>query len=288
MPTFTDESRPYAKPGETGGTLIRRIIAFLRENSLNLPLSTHILIASSSGSDSTALAHLIAKYGRRVVAPDQITLLHIHHGWRGEASDGDEEFVRALAARLGVGFEAHRLEPPRSADGSLNPAYADGRSWEDAARSLRKEVFRRRAAETGGLVFTGHHMDDLAETVLWRLLTGVASTHGGGIAVRHGVEVRPLLTTRKKELLEYLLEEGETWRSDETNEQERFLRARMRQKLLPEMEAIFPKAIENLAQLGLDAQARSAHLGTEDADDSFAPELRLGATGFRGGPSSGG
>lgn len=144
------------------------------------------------------------------------------------------------------------------------------------------------------MVLTGHHSDDLAETVLWRILTGQADTHGGGIAFQHGFEIRPLLTIRKKELIQYLKEEGQNWRVDETNFEGRFLRSRIRLEILPVLENVFPRAIEHLAQLGLDAQAKSPHLiltpqkmpalnlaDSAEEEVIFAPELLLGAAGIR-------
>ncbi|MDR3607011.1 MAG: tRNA lysidine(34) synthetase TilS [Oligoflexia bacterium] len=262
---FKKRAAQYPKPGEMGGRLIRRVIAFLRERSVDLPIASHILIAHSGGSDSTALAHLLLKYGRRLVAPENIGILHVNHGWRGEASSQDEEFVRGFAEEFGVPFSAFRVEPPTS--------YEPGRSWEEAARSLRKEVFRTEAAQKGAWIMTAHQMDDLAETVLWRILTGAAETHGGGIAFRHGPEIRPLLGVRKSELLEYLKEEGRSFRSDATNDEERFLRAKMRRRVFPEIEALFPRAVENLAQLGFDAQFQEG--------EAFVSRALLGASGLR-------
>ena len=38
---------------------------------------------------------------------------HLHHGLRGEEADGDLEFSRTLAAKLGVPFHEARVELPR-------------------------------------------------------------------------------------------------------------------------------------------------------------------------------
>jgi tRNA(Ile)-lysidine synthase len=266
-----DLSSRYPKPGAVGGKLIRQVVRFFRDQKIAIPIKTsHILIASSGGPDSTALAHLLIKYGRRVVATDRIELLHVNHGWRGAESDQDEAFVLEFARRMGVKSTAIRVDSPHQEGTSADRSpYARSRSWEEVARTLRKDVFTRWARERGAWILTAHQKDDLAETVLWRLLTGAAQTQGGGIALRHGVELRPLLDIRKKELLSYLEEEAQSWRSDSTNDEDRFLRARMRKRLFPELEAIFPKAVENLARLGLDAQAR-------DAND-FAPERLIGS-----------
>ncbi len=229
--------------------MIRRLIAFLRAHKIS-PASTtsaKLIIAISGGTDSLALAHLLVHYGRRICARKQLRLLHINHNWRGESSKADEEFVKNLAKDWGVPLTVKRLK------WSPKP----GESWEDLARAARKKIYVELSNKYQARIFTAHHMDDQAETVLWRLLTG-ASQLTGGILVEHGVEVRALLTTRKKELENYLSEEGLTGRVDETNFNERFLRARMRKRLMPVIEELFPKSIEKLALIGLSAQQAAA------------------------------
>jgi tRNA(Ile)-lysidine synthase len=203
-----------------------------------------------------ALGHLVVRYGRRLAKGGEIGLLHINHGWRGAESDADEAHVRERAQAWGVPLTVHRLEPVQ-----------DGCSLEDQARRARKKIY----AKHKGLILTAHHADDLAETLLWRLFTGAGETHAGGILARHGNELRPLLTTRKQELQAYLQEEGETWREDRTNHEGRFLRSRMRQELMPAVERLFPRAVEHLMRLALQAQ-KHGHL-----EESPPLETLLGA-----------
>lgn len=277
MNSFCDTKRrvshsrlSYPKPGPTGGRLIRAVISFLREKEERLPFSSHILIATSGGADSMALAHLLVRYGRRVVSREKITLLHINHGWRGAASDGDARFVRAQAHLWGVACKVVRL---RKSDRARK-----GESPEERARRARQRIYAKYAKihgkTHGAIVLTAHHADDLAETVLWRLATGAAHTHGGGIAFKHEIEVRPLLRIRKKTLIQYLKEEGQTWREDSTNHEGMLLRSRMRRSVMPELEALFPRAIEHLVDLALRAQNQI---------DSNTPLIRsaLGALGIR-------
>jgi tRNA(Ile)-lysidine synthase len=212
----------------------------VRGVGFKLPLTSHILCACSGGADSVALALLLAKYGRRVGT--RITLFHVNHGWRGDESDGDERFVRKLAERLGVEFAGRRLaEKPGTGD-----------SWEAHARGLRKAAFQEESRLRGGApVFTAHSADDQAETRLWRLFTGAFEELGGGILPRHGVEVRPLLGVRRAELRAFLKEERQKWREDSSNANPRFLRAQMRQDLMPVIERLFPRAIDAINNVNL-------------------------------------
>ncbi len=249
----TKNNSKYPRPKNTGGTLIRQLIGFIRSYDIKLPLHADVFVACSGGMDSIALTHLLINYGRRVIPFANITILHINHGWRGKESDKDEAFVRKLAKLWGVPILVFNLEkffPP-----------PNGKSWEDHARKLRKKCFREAAFSKKNLtnsapawIFTAHHGDDLAETLLWRLFTGASQKLGGGIFFQHGVELRPFLKFRKSILKQYLKEECVTWREDSTNKDPKFLRASMRQKLIPVIEELFPKGIDYLIKLGIEAQ----------------------------------
>lgn len=235
----------YRKPIKTGGELIREVVRFFKSYEL-VAINSHILIAVSGGSDSTALAHLLVNFGRRIVPIKKIRLLHINHGWRGEFSDRDADFVQSLGKNWGVPvdlFSSQSITPP------------PGKSWEDFARTIRKKIYLEQTKLISSrsnlpvYVLTAHHADDLAETMIWRILTGSFWTHGAGILPTHGVEVRPFLQIRKSKLVQYLREEGVPWCEDATNYEGRFLRSKMRQKLMPQLEGIFPNGVEHLVQL---------------------------------------
>lgn len=264
-----------------------------------MPLASHILCALSGGADSVALAALLARYGKRVIGKGGLSFIHINHGWRGLESDGDEAFCRELAATWGVPLVVERLAPVAGDTGPARGALLapKGQSPEDAARRARKAVFERHAraahggdigGESSAVVLTAHHADDVAETVLWRVLSGQAARGGAGIRAREGVELRPLLGVRRAELRAFLAEEGLSWREDATNGDPRFLRARMRRELLPVVEALFPRAVGHLCDLARGATARgggapggeAVHAGERALAEFFRDQglqLRAGA-----------
>jgi len=249
----------YPKPKAVGGKLIRQVIAFLKEQGLTLPIDSQILCALSGGSDSLALAHLLLKYGRRIIAPEQVILVHVNHGWRGKESDADELAVQDFAREYDANIEVIRLEKPGKA--------AAGKSLEDLARRDRYEIFQKLAElHECRFVFTAHQAEDLAETLLWRLLTGAAQTQGAGIWAQEGLLLRPFLSTRKDTLKSYLKEEKISWREDSTNRDPRFQRTRIRESIFPQIEMVFPQAVQHLVQLGLAAQRGAKEKETEGYD----------------------
>lgn len=191
-----------------------------------VPPGSRVAAAVSGGSDSVALLLLLLDVaggcGFTVAG-----VAHVNHGLRGAASDRDEAFCRALAARLGVAFEARHRDAARLA--------ADGRvSIEVAARHARYECLSEMAAVLeADTIATGHTRDDQAETFLLRLLRGAGASGLSGIRPRRGDIVRPLLDIRRDQLQAYLAGRRQPFRSDATNRDVRVPRNWVRHRLLP-------------------------------------------------------
>ncbi|HEX5365549.1 MAG TPA: ATP-binding protein, partial [Acidimicrobiales bacterium] len=122
----------------------------------------------SGGADSLALLVLAARAGCRVTA------VHVDHGLR-PGSAGEADVVRAVAADVGAGFRAERVE------------VAPGPDLEARARAARYAVL-----PPGAL--TGHTADDQAETVLLNLIRGAGLE---GLAGMRADQRRPLLALRR-------------------------------------------------------------------------------------------
>ncbi len=167
----------------------------------------------------------LAEYGEFSV----ISLAHFNHQVRASATR-DEEFCRVLARR-------HRLRIAVEASDVQAFARTHKLSFEDAARRVRYAFLERTAASLGAdRVAVGHTEDDQAETFLLKLMRGAGLTGLAGIYPRRGTVVRPLLETTRRELREYLETRGEAWVDDETNEDLRNPRNRIRHRVLPELD----------------------------------------------------
>jgi len=255
--------RRYPKVGYFGGKIIRNVIALLRMRGIQLPITSHILIACSGGADSIALAHLLVHFGRHVIKRSNCSILHINHHWRDADADRDEAFVVACANDWQIPVQVMHLNPNQS---------KTDQSLEAVARQCRKRIFRELALQKQASIFTAHHADDLAETMIWRLFTGRAMSHGGGVLIKNSNEIRPLLRIRKNMLKAYLQEVGLPWCEDSTNQDLRFLRSRLRKCLMPVLEEIFPRSVEHLVEVALkiqcqDNEARSVNNSQEDLFD---------------------
>src|SRR5262249_45357023 len=128
-------------------------------------------------------------------------------------------------------------------------ARAAGDNLESTARRVRYAWLTTVAREAGASwVATGHTADDQAETVLHRLLRGTGLKGLCGIPARRplaaGVQLlRPLLHTRKYELLAFLEALGQDYRRDSSNADLALVRNRIRHELLPHLAAAYNPAV---------------------------------------------
>ena len=215
------------------------------------------LIGLSGGADSTALLMMLMPDVRE--GRIRLEAVHVNHGLRGTESDDDERFCRELCEREGIPFTAYRAE-------------LDGRKDEASARAARFEFFRQRYRETSadGLILA-HNADDQAETFLMRLMRGAGPD---GLECMRSDEttdririLRPMLGIRREIIRETLRKDGISWREDSSNEQDIYLRNRIRKEMIPVMEKLSGTAVEKICRTaGLIA-------GDNDALNARADEL---------------
>lgn len=205
-----------------------------------------LLLGLSGGPDSMALLHLLLSLHE--LSKDNIIAVHVDHGWRSNSHEQAlwlKEYVEATGAR----FLSYRCLPGE-VEGNL----------ENGARDQRRQVFMRAAAlEKTEHLYLAHTLDDQAEVVLKRLFEGATFHKVQGmqeIAMRDDLQLhRPLLHATKAMLLEYLKENSIPFIDDPTNRDTKFLRARMRQNLMPHLSELFGKDIKNpLQQLAEEAE----------------------------------
>jgi tRNA(Ile)-lysidine synthase len=218
-----------------------RVLATIRRRRLIRP-GDRVLVALSSGPDSTALVAVLAGL-RDAGEIGEVFALHVDHQLRPGAGE-DVACARLACERLRVRFETTSVLV-----GSGNV--------QAAARRVRYAALRAAAARVEATrIATGHTRTDQAETVLLRLLRGTGARGLGGIPPRRGVIVRPLIDRSREEGLAFLADLGLAWREDPTNTTTRFARNRLRLALWPALRALAPSSERTLA--------RAADLARED------------------------
>ena len=106
---------------------------------------------------------------------------------------------------------------------------------------------------------TGHTLNDQAETFLLRLLRGAGPRGLGGVHPRAGQVIRPLLDLDRAELRAYLLQLGQPFRDDASNDDVAIPRNRIRHELLPLLQRDFSPGIVGIL-------AREAEIARSDED----------------------
>jgi tRNA(Ile)-lysidine synthase len=195
----------------------------------------------SGGPDSVALLRAIVSLG------GEPAVLHVDHGLRGEQSREDADFVRGLCARLKVACEVRRLR----LDGASNLQ----ERARDERYGLAEEVADRLGLQS---IATGHTADDVAETVLMNLARGSGLRGLAGIPPVRGRVQRPLIEVTREEVLEYLEDLNQPYRTDPTNLTGKYARNRVRLEVLPVLQDLYPAASRNIA--------RAASLAREDLE----------------------
>lgn len=226
---------------------VRRAV---RQALAALPEGATVLVALSGGADSLALAAATAfeapKRGIRAVA------VTVDHGLQPGSADAAAA-ASAQAERLGLDARVVRVE----VGGTGGP--------EAAAREARYRALADAAAQTGAIaVLVGHTLDDQAETVLLGLARGSGGASLQGMApdaeLVPGISLlRPLLEVRRKTTRAACAAEDLTPWDDPHNADPAYARARVRERVLPVLEAELGPGIA-------DALARTAAQLREDAE----------------------
>lgn len=185
-----------------------------------------LLLGYSGGPDSKALLYALLECG---VKPH---LAHVDHGWRKESKD-EAEMLKREAASLGLPFHSVRV---------------DNCKKEDEARKARFAFFQSLIPSYRALLLA-HQSDDLAETVLKRLLEGAHLPFIGGmepVSKQYGMDIwRPLLKISRKEIEQFVDDLSLSPIIDETNFNTKYLRSRMRYEMIPNLSDQFGKEVSN-------------------------------------------
>lgn len=190
-----------------------------------------IVVATSGGADSTALLHVLAALREKLGVV--LTAVYVDHGLRPEETPLERKMVKQQCQQLGVAYTYCQVNAT---------VYAKEKklSLEHGCRDLRYQVLRDVAAEKSpSLIAVAHTADDQVENVLLGLLRGAGGRGLSGMRVVNAGVIRPFLTFSKNELLSYLEEKQVEYCEDSSNLNLRFLRNRVRHKLLPFLEEHF-------------------------------------------------
>ncbi len=222
----------------------QRIFQFIGKNKLIAPRG-RVLVGVSGGADSMAL--LLAMAGLRHDLGIQLHGAHFNHRFRPEALC-DERFVITWCKQLNIPLTVGR-----------RPGRAIKHLSEDDARQMRIEFFVKTAVHLKAQsVALAHTRNDLAETVLMRLMRGSGLYGLRAILPRRCIEgvtfVRPLMGVNREDVEDYLKVKKISFCTDATNRQTVYERNKVRLHLLPLLAREYnPQIINALSDLAATA-----------------------------------
>jgi len=209
-------------------SLSKKVKNFIHTQNL-LKRGDKVIIGVSGGADSICLADILAK----IQFDLGITLIiaHFNHNLR-KGSLRDQKFVKKFADKMSIPYIAKQWQRKK---GSVLR-----NSVEQAARDKRLQFFIRCAEQTNAQkIALAHTEDDLAETVLMRILRGSGLMGMRSILPQRKLYnvtfIRPLLESKRSDIENYLMKKKITFINDPTNKQTIFFRNKVRLKLIPEL-----------------------------------------------------
>ena len=185
------------------------------------PIPKRLYLACSGGIDSMFALHFLRAGGR------DVTPLYFNHGT--DFGQSCENFLKSLDIK--------------AIYGKIEKTPEKGRSLEDFWRECRYNFLDR---FTDAPVVTVHHLDDQIET----LLQGVC--HGRldrTIPYKRGNYIRPFIYVSKQEIKDYAHRHSLTYLNDPSNEDVRFTRNRIRNKIIPELLRVNPGFYKSIKKL---------------------------------------
>ena len=233
--------------------MIEKVQKYIRDQRL-ITAGDRIAVAVSGGADSVALLRLLLELRQELGIV--LAVAHFNHQIRGADADEDEQFVRSLAQQFDLEFQLGFADVPAHAQEKKL-------SLETAARELRHAWFATLLREGhADKIATAHTEDDQAETVLMRMIRGAGTRGLAGIAPWQKEKrlIRPLLCVTRGEIEDYLKRLGQPWREDQSNQDVRHARNRIRHELLPVLQRDYnPSIRRTLADFAEVARAEEEY-----------------------------
>ena len=230
-------------------------------------LSKSIFIGYSGGPDSTALVHLLSILN----AKQELNLkaIHINHNLSKHSSIWENHCIETCS-KLNVNLITKSIE-----------IKVDGGGLESASRKARYRVFKKILTRDDQLLL-GHHSDDVAETLIMRLMRGTGPDGMEGPKLKRslgqGVLVRPFLGVSKKEILDYLKKHNIDYIKDDSNLSSDFDRNYLRNEIFPMLEKKwnnFSNRVSNFSKITKDRNDNYSDLMHEKYDDLISNSINL-------------
>ncbi len=226
--------------------LEERFEEYVEKNEL-INHGDNIVVGVSGGADSICLLYLLRNYSMKVMF--SLTAVHVHHMLRKGEADADAAFVQTMCREMDVRCLVAKCDV-------RGLSKATGMSLEEAGRTARYRSFAKVADTMQPCkIAVAHNFNDSVETILLNMIRGTdlkGFSNMKAISQLNGQTlIRPLLEFTKEEIKEFLEMRKVQYREDSSNSETEFTRNKIRNKIIPIINEINPRAqihISNLAK----------------------------------------
>ena len=192
-------------------------------NKIKLNQNDTIVVGVSAGPDSMALLYILNEVRKKIGY--KIVVAHVNHNVRVESYE-EAEFLKDYCKKNDIIFEMMVITK-----------YGDD-NFHNEARTIRYNYYEELINKyEANYLMTGHHADDLMETILMRIVRGSTLRGYSGFSdlVNKGKYkiARPLISVTKKELEDFDKENNIPYRIDKSNFKDKYTRNRYRMTVLP-------------------------------------------------------
>ena len=193
------------------------------EKKIKLNKNDSILVGVSAGPDSMALLYILKELRKKLQF--KIIVAHVNHNVRHESFE-EAEFLENYCKNNDIIFEGMIIEK-----------YGED-NFQNEARNIRYKFYDELIRKYGAnYLMTGHHGDDLVETILMRIVRG-STLHGYSgfsdiVDMKNYQIIRPLMNVTKSELEEFDKKNNIPYRIDKSNFKDKYTRNRYRMNILP-------------------------------------------------------
>lgn len=215
--------------------------SFLNEHKINLE-GKNVTIGVSTGVDSMSLLFALIKLREEI--PFNILLCHINHNRRA-SSINEEEFIKKFSSENNIKCFVKSIK------------FKDTKNFQEEARKKRYDFFYEVMEKEGSnILFLAHHANDLAETIIMRLIRGTSLNGYSGFhevsSFNNCLIVRPFIKISKDMLYEYQRKEQFKFFEDESNYHDDYTRNKIRHQIIPLLLELEPKALDKIYDFSRD------------------------------------
>ncbi|MEO0206319.1 MAG: tRNA lysidine(34) synthetase TilS, partial [candidate division WOR-3 bacterium] len=192
------------------------------------------VIGFSAGPDSVCLLDVLKNiFGNKI----DFSLVYVNHGLRHRnILLGEEKLTKWYAEKYKCGYRIMKIRIPET-----------GKGIEAEARERRYAVLTAYAKKIGAQrIVLGHNLDDVIETFFLNLVRGSGTLGLQSIPAVRAPFVRPLIDTKKVDILKYLEERGLKFAVDNSNFDLNIRRNLIRHKIIPQLVELNPGLYETI------------------------------------------